>query len=86
MLATSLPIAGIDGSLERRMNGALRGKVRAKTGWIRGASSLSGHLTTRGGRRLVFALLMNYDESLDGLNTSLPKPSQDSLLELLHED
>lgn len=83
---TSLPIGGIDGSLSSRMKGTLRGKVRAKTGWIRGASSLSGQLVTRSGRRLVFAMLMSYGANVDGLNSGLIKPAQDELLESLHDD
>ncbi len=83
---TSLPLSGIDGSLENRMRAVLRGKVRAKTGWIRGASSLAGYLTTRRGRNLAFALIMNYAPRRGGLNTSLIKPAQEKLLKSLYLD
>ncbi|MEM6335510.1 MAG: D-alanyl-D-alanine carboxypeptidase/D-alanyl-D-alanine-endopeptidase [Bacteroidota bacterium] len=57
----SLPIAGVDGSLEYRMRrGPARGNARAKTGYISGARTLSGYVTTRSGRRLAFSLMCNH--------------------------
>lgn len=56
----SLPIAGVDGSLKRRMKGtAAEGNVRAKTGSLRYANSLSGYVTTAAGERLAFSLMLN---------------------------
>jgi D-alanyl-D-alanine carboxypeptidase/D-alanyl-D-alanine-endopeptidase (penicillin-binding protein 4) len=56
----SLPIAGVDGTLERRMAGTpAEGKVKAKTGTLRYSSSLSGYVTTARGERLVFSLMAN---------------------------
>lgn len=59
----SLPIGGVDGTLKNRYRdaaGALaRSNVRAKTGSLGGVSSLSGYVTTRGGRRLAFSILCN---------------------------
>ena len=56
----SLPIAGIDGTLDDRMRrGAARNRCRAKTGTISGVSALSGYCATRGGRTVVFSFLMN---------------------------
>jgi len=54
----SLPIAGVDGTLARRMRDtAAAERVRAKTGTISGVSNLAGYVTTASGRRLAFAVL-----------------------------
>jgi D-alanyl-D-alanine carboxypeptidase/D-alanyl-D-alanine-endopeptidase (penicillin-binding protein 4) len=56
----SLPIGGIDGTLDHRMIGSpATRKVRAKTGYINGVSSLSGYAWNDGGRLLVFSVLVN---------------------------
>jgi D-alanyl-D-alanine carboxypeptidase/D-alanyl-D-alanine-endopeptidase (penicillin-binding protein 4) len=58
----SLPIAGVDGTLRGRMKGtAAAGNVRAKTGTLRWANSLSGHVTTAAGERLLFSIMLNRD-------------------------
>jgi D-alanyl-D-alanine carboxypeptidase/D-alanyl-D-alanine-endopeptidase (penicillin-binding protein 4) len=58
--ADSLPVAGVDGSLRRRMKGTpAEGNVRAKTGSLRYANSLSGYVTTAAGERLAFAVMIN---------------------------
>jgi PBP4 family serine-type D-alanyl-D-alanine carboxypeptidase len=55
-LVDSLPVAGVDGTLEDRMRtGPARGRVRAKTGTTSTASSLSGYV----GTRYVFSVLQN---------------------------
>jgi D-alanyl-D-alanine carboxypeptidase/D-alanyl-D-alanine-endopeptidase (penicillin-binding protein 4) len=52
----SLPVAGVDGTLDDRMRtGPARGRVRAKTGTTSVASALSGYV----GTRYVFAVLQN---------------------------
>jgi D-alanyl-D-alanine carboxypeptidase/D-alanyl-D-alanine-endopeptidase (penicillin-binding protein 4) len=52
----SLPRAGIDGTLEDRMeSGPARDRVRAKTGTTNNSSALSGYV----GARYVFAILQN---------------------------
>ncbi|HEY9842661.1 MAG TPA: D-alanyl-D-alanine carboxypeptidase/D-alanyl-D-alanine-endopeptidase [Candidatus Obscuribacterales bacterium] len=57
----SLPIAGVDGTLKKRMIGPeIKRRVRAKTGFINGASSLSGYLYTKHNKVLIFSFLMNH--------------------------
>jgi serine-type D-Ala-D-Ala carboxypeptidase/endopeptidase (penicillin-binding protein 4) len=56
----ALPIAGVDGTLRNRMKGTpAAGNVRAKTGTLRWANSISGFVTTAAGERLVFSLMLN---------------------------
>ncbi len=56
----ALPIAGVDGTLRNRMKGTpAAGNVRAKTGTLRWANSLSGYVTTAAGERLAFSLMVN---------------------------
>ena len=54
------PIAGIDGTLRNRMKGTpAASNVRAKTGTLSSATSLSGYVTSASGERLVFSLMIN---------------------------
>ena len=56
----SLPIGGVDGTLEERMlDPAIARRVRAKTGRIRGVVALSGYLAADSGERYAFAILVN---------------------------
>ena len=56
----SLPVAGIDGTLKRRMKGMEAGGVlRAKTGTLRGVTALAGYTITADSEILAFAILMN---------------------------
>jgi D-alanyl-D-alanine carboxypeptidase/D-alanyl-D-alanine-endopeptidase (penicillin-binding protein 4) len=54
----SWPRAGGDGSLEQRLE-EHRGRLRAKTGTLRGVSSLAGLVRTADGRPVAFAMLVN---------------------------
>lgn len=61
-----LPIAGIDGTLEKRMKDtAAAGNVRAKTGTLRYVYTLSGYATTIAGERLAFAIMLNNSNTPD---------------------
>ena len=63
----SLPVAGVDGTLRRRMkNTPAWQNVHAKTGTLRWANSLSGYVTTAAGERLAFSLFLNRYDSPPG--------------------
>jgi len=57
-LLAGLPIAGLDGTLERRAEAA-RGHVRAKTGSLDGVTSLAGFARSERGHDFVFAVIVN---------------------------
>lgn len=57
-LHQSLPIAGRDGTLRKRMRGtSAAGNVHAKTGTVEGVSTLSGYCTTAQGNVLCFSIM-----------------------------
>lgn len=79
-LRDCLPVAGQSGTLEERFVGSpLVGRVRAKTGWIRGASALSGLVERTDGGVRYFSILMNYDPKLNGRNKDL-KAAQERIV------
>lgn len=56
----SLPVAGVDGTLERRMRDtAAERNVRAKTGTLSYVHALSGYVYTKRGQMLIFSLMSN---------------------------
>ncbi len=64
LLTDSLPIAGVDGSLEDRFSGdnaVAAGRVFAKTGSIQGTRSLAGWVSAEDGTDLVFAFFASGD-------------------------
>jgi len=72
----SLPVAGVDGTLNERMkNSGMAGRIHAKTGSVSHVRTLTGFADTAGGRRLIFSFLSNNEEgknhevhdALDGL-------------------
>lgn len=56
----ALPVAGVDGTIEKRMIGTpAAGNVHAKTGTLDKARSLSGYVTSADGRLMLFSFLCN---------------------------
>ncbi|NIP29917.1 MAG: D-alanyl-D-alanine carboxypeptidase/D-alanyl-D-alanine-endopeptidase [Candidatus Dadabacteria bacterium] len=56
----SLPIAGIDGTLEKRfLRTNIKGNVYAKTGYLNGVRSLSGYAFSSEGEIFVFSIISN---------------------------
>jgi D-alanyl-D-alanine carboxypeptidase/D-alanyl-D-alanine-endopeptidase (penicillin-binding protein 4) len=76
----SLPLAGVDGTLARRMTTYPAAyNLHAKTGNLKGVSCLSGYVLTRDGEMLVFSMMMqnfmtpstNYHQVQDRIATLL---------------
>lgn len=57
-LLPALPIAGVDGTLKKRMHSQFtRGNVHAKTGTLEGIVSLCGYCTAANGHHLCFSII-----------------------------
>jgi len=66
----SLPIAGVDGTLNERMkDSVIAGRIHAKTGSVSHVRTLSGFAETPGGRKLIFSFLTNNEQ---GKNHEVP--------------
>jgi D-alanyl-D-alanine carboxypeptidase/D-alanyl-D-alanine-endopeptidase (penicillin-binding protein 4) len=56
----ALPIAGVDGTLRNRFKGTLaENNLRAKTGTLSSATSLSGYVRDAAGEELAFSIMVN---------------------------
>ena len=78
-LYAALPIAGVDGTLEKRMRRtAAEGNVHAKTGTVEGISSLSGYCTSPEGHVLAFSII---NQGIQ--RTATGKNFQDKVCEVL---
>ena len=56
----TLPIGGVDCTIRRRFTGtSLEGRIFAKTGTLMGTNALSGFLTTKSGKTLIFSAFAN---------------------------
>jgi len=55
----SMPIGGVDGTLDDRMRGDLARRVRAKTGRVAGVATLAGYASNEDGDTLAFAVFVN---------------------------
>ena len=80
-LLPSLPVAGEDGTLKRRMKETTaEGNIQAKTGTVTGVSALAGYCTASNGHRLAFAIInQGIQRSRDG------RDFQDKICEILCE-
>ncbi|MGC2620097.1 MAG: D-alanyl-D-alanine carboxypeptidase/D-alanyl-D-alanine-endopeptidase [Acidobacteriaceae bacterium] len=56
---SALPVGGVDGTLSNRFTGEMKGRVFAKTGTLGEVNALSGYLTAKSGKTLVFSVLCN---------------------------
>ncbi len=56
----TLAVSGTDGTLKNRLSAAqVKGSIYAKTGSLKGVMTLSGYMTTKSGRNLVFSIFAN---------------------------
>jgi len=77
-----LPVAGVDGTLRHRLDGSpAQGNLAAKTGTMRNTHSLSGYVTSAGGERLAFALMLNNGRDEPGMAS--PRSALDAIADLL---
>jgi D-alanyl-D-alanine carboxypeptidase/D-alanyl-D-alanine-endopeptidase (penicillin-binding protein 4) len=59
-LLASLPIAGVDGTMARRLRyEPIEGRAHVKTGTLRNASCIAGYVLDKDGRRWVVVVLVN---------------------------
>lgn len=71
----SLPISGNDGSLKERLTEErYRSRVRAKTGWIREVSALSGYVQAQSKEVFAFSIIFN---GYKGVNSKMKKVQDD---------
>jgi D-alanyl-D-alanine carboxypeptidase/D-alanyl-D-alanine-endopeptidase (penicillin-binding protein 4) len=63
----ALPIAGVDGTLRNRFKGTpAENNLRAKTGTLSSANSLSGYVRDAAGEELAFSIMVNnYPQDAD---------------------
>ena len=71
-LMSSLPIAGVDGTLRRARSS--NGRAHLKTGSLRDVAALGGYVLSNSGRRYVFVALINHEQAREA------RPAIDALL------
>ena len=79
---SSFPIAGLDGTMRKRLNGKIpEGEVRIKTGLIRNVRSMAGYVYSKHNRHYAIVSLQNYP----GIQNTTGTLIQDELLKWLYE-
>ena len=79
-----LPQVGDEGTLSARFGGSpVAARVRAKTGWIAGASALSGVLELESRQQRLFSILMSYDPKPGAVNNRQLKKLQERMVEAM---
>ena len=78
----SLPIAGKDGTMRKRLNGKIPpGSIRIKTGMLNGVRSMAGYVYSRNQKHYAIVSLQNYP----GIQNTTGTIIQDELLKWLYE-
>ena len=79
-LMSSLPLAGLDGTLKKRLgNGATAGRAHLKTGYLGNVRAIAGYVLDSHDKRWVVVVLINDAKS------QLGKPAMDALLQWVAE-
>ena len=79
-LMSSLPVAGIDGTLKKRLrNGATAGRAHLKTGYLDNVRAIAGYVLDSNDKRWVVVFLINDPKSRSG------KPAMDEMLRWVAE-
>jgi D-alanyl-D-alanine carboxypeptidase/D-alanyl-D-alanine-endopeptidase (penicillin-binding protein 4) len=74
----SLPIAAIDGTLKKKLNGnSVAGQAHLKTGSLEGVRGIAGYLLDRNGQRHLVVFMVNHPKANEA------QPAFDALLEWL---
>jgi D-alanyl-D-alanine carboxypeptidase/D-alanyl-D-alanine-endopeptidase (penicillin-binding protein 4) len=75
----SLPIAGVDGTMQSRLQGvaAVGEGSRFKTGTLDDTSAVAGYLTTASGERRVVVVVINHERATRGV----ARPIIDAIVE-----
>ncbi len=77
-LLMSLPVAGVDGTLRKRLrDGPAAGWARLKTGTLRNVVALAGYVHDDQGRPWAVAMMVNHD------NASQARPALDALVDAI---
>ena len=78
----SLPMLGIDGTVRKRLNGAVpAGEIRIKTGLLNDVRAMAGYVRSASGKRYVVVSLQNTPGIQNGIGTQV----QDEILKWLYK-
>ena len=78
-LISSLPLAAVDGTMRKRLNGAaVAGQAHIKTGTLEGVRAIAGYVLNSRGRRVAVVLIVNHPRAANA------QPVQDALLQWVY--
>ena len=80
---SSLPLAGMDGTLRARLREAPTGAVRLKTGHLNGVSGVAGYVTANSGKTYIVVSLVNHQRADFGAGEPVHEALVDWVLEKL---
>ncbi len=79
-LMSSMPIAGLDGTMRRRVKGeGVSGQAHIKTGLLSDVRSMAGYVLDRRGQRVVVVMIVNH------ANAHQAQPAMDALLRWVYD-